>query len=218
MKRVVIIGCGAHGREVAEILRSQQRHSSAVQPIGFVDDDLALRGGIVDRLPVLGDWAWFEGVDRAEVAVICASGFSDLRYQMGQRAHAIGLSFGNAISPLAYVSPEARIGDGVVVYPNGVAGRGSSIGNHAIINLGAMVSHDTQLGDYTTLNPGVNLAGNVAVGEGCYLGIGCSVIQGINIGAWTTLGAGAVVISDLPAHVTAVGVPARIIKRHQDTA
>lgn len=217
MKRIVIIGSGAQGREVAEILRHEQSHGGTTEVLGFVDDDVGLRGRVIDGLPVLGDWTWFAGVDRSDVAVICASGFSNVRYQTVQRSRAMGLSFANAISPLAYISPNARIGEGVVVYPNGTACTGSSIGNHAIINVGAIVSHDTQLGDYSTLNPGVNLAGNVVVGEGCYLGIGCSVIQGINIGAWTTVGAGAVVIRDLPSHVTAVGVPAKIIKRHQDT-
>lgn len=214
MKRVVIIGAGAHGREVAEILRHQHSRPEAPEAIGFVDDNLELRGRIIAGLPVLGNWTWFEEAAAAEIAVICASGFSNVRYQMAQRARALGLSFANAISPMAYLSPNARIGEGVVIYANTTACTGSSIGDHAIINAGAVISHDTQLGDYTTVNPGVNLAGNVSVGEGCFLGIGCSVIQGITIGAWTTVGAGAAVIRNLPANVTAVGVPARVIKSH----
>lgn len=43
------------------------------------------------------------------------------------------------------------------------------------------------------------------------------MIQGVSIGAWTIVGAGAVVTSDLPENVTAVGVPARIIKRKELT-
>ena len=39
------------------------------------------------------------------------------------------------------------------------------------------------------------------------------MIEKVKIGAWTTVGAGAVVTQDLPAGVTAVGVPARIIKQ-----
>ena len=217
MKRIVIIGAGVHGREVAEILRYEQSHGGTSEALGFVDDDLELRGRVIDGLPVLGPWSWFDEVDRSEISVICASGFSTTRKQMVEKARRAGLSFANAIFPSAYVSPAARIGEGVVICQSGVACRGTTIGDHVIINLGAIVSHDTQLGEYSTLNPGVNLAGNVVIGEGCYLGIGCSVIQGINIGAWTTVGAGAAVISDLPSHVTAVGVPAKIIKRHQDT-
>jgi sugar O-acyltransferase (sialic acid O-acetyltransferase NeuD family) len=217
MKRIVIIGAGGHGREVAEILHYRSEQDETMPALGFIDEDQSLRDQLIDNLPVLGDWSWFDGVDRSEIAVICASGFSKTRKQMVEKARRYGLSFANAIFPSSYVSPAARIGEGVVICQSGVACRGTTIGDHVIINLGAIVSHDTQLGDYSTLNPGVNLAGNVVVGEGCYLGIGCSVIQGINIGAWTTVGAGTSVIRDLPAHVTAVGVPAKIIKRHQDT-
>jgi len=35
---------------------------------------------------------------------------------------------------------------------------------------------------------------------------------GITIGAWATIGAGGVVIQDIPPYVTAVGVPAKVIK------
>jgi sugar O-acyltransferase (sialic acid O-acetyltransferase NeuD family) len=212
MKSVVIIGAGVHGREIVEILRHQSETDANISVLGFIDDDQSLWQSTIDDAPVLGGWAWFEGVDRNEVSVICGSGFSEIRKNMVLKAESLGLRFANAISPRAYVSPNATIGTGVVVCQNGVACRGSSIGDHSIINLGAIVSHDTRLGRYNTLNPGVNLAGNITVGEGCYLGVGCSVIQGISIGAWTTVGAGAAVISDLPAQVTAVGVPARVIK------
>jgi sugar O-acyltransferase (sialic acid O-acetyltransferase NeuD family) len=215
MKRVVIIGAGAQGREVAEILRHPLRRDDGLSVLGFVDETPGLRGKVIDDLPVLGDWSWFEGVDRGEVAIICASGFSQIRKSMVERAEAAGLSFANAISHAAYVSPNAGIGTGVVMYQNSVVCRGTSIEDHAIINAGSVVSHDTKVGLYGTVNPGVSLAGNVSVGEGCYLGIGSSVIQGITIGAWTTVGAGAAVVRDLPDNVTAVGVPARVIKTQE---
>lgn len=46
------------------------------------------------------------------------------------------------------------------------------------------------------------LAGNVKVGELLYIGIDAII------------SAGAVVIEDIPDNVTAVGVPARMIKEH----
>jgi acetyltransferase-like isoleucine patch superfamily enzyme len=52
------------------------------------------------------------------------------------------------------------------------------------------------------------LSGQVRVALGAHIGTGASVIQGIRIGAWSIVGAGAVVIRDVPAGVTAVGVPA----------
>ncbi|MDD4365426.1 MAG: transferase, partial [Synergistales bacterium] len=73
------------------------------------------------------------------------------------------------------------------------------------------VDHDCLIGGYAHLCPGVHLAGDVRVGEGSLLGTGTSVIPGRVIGPWTTVGAGAAVVTDLPGHITAVGVPARVL-------
>jgi sugar O-acyltransferase (sialic acid O-acetyltransferase NeuD family) len=215
MKRIVIFGAGGHGREVAEVLRNQARQTTGMSVLGFVVDDPGIHSPVVNDLPVLGDWSWFQGIDRNEIAIVCAVGSPRTRARIIARATSTGLSFCDAISPHAYVSPDAKIGEGVMILPNTVVNTDTSIGDHTIINVGATVSHDTQIGQYCTINPGVHLAGNVSVGEGCLLGIGVSVIQGINIGAWTTIGAGAVVTRDLPEGVTAVGVPAKVSKTRE---
>jgi sugar O-acyltransferase (sialic acid O-acetyltransferase NeuD family) len=212
MKRVVIIGAGGHGREVADILRQQAERSSELSVLGFVVDEPTLHAEIINDLPVLGDWSWFETVDRSEIRVVCAVGLPQTRKRLIDRARSLGLSFINAISTLAHLSPYAKIGEGLMMFPYSFASADSFIGDHAIVNVASTVSHDTKIGSYATLNPGVHLAGNVSIGEGCYLGIGSSVIQGVMIGSWTTLGAGTVVIRDLPENVVAVGVPARVIR------
>ena len=212
MNRVVIFGAGGHGREVAEVLRDQAQRNSDISVLGFIVDDPGSHSPIVNDLPILGDWSWFGTVDRAEIAIVCAVGLPKIRKRIVELAIGSGLSFFKAISPHAFVSPNANIGNGIMMAPNSVVSTASVIGDHVIINVGATISHDTRIGRYFTINPGVHVAGNVSVGEGCHLGIGCTVIQGINIGAWVTVGAGAAVISDLPDGVTAVGVPARIIE------
>ena len=85
------------------------------------------------------------------------------------------------------------------------------IGAHVILNVNASVSHDAVIGDFVNLNPGAIVAGNTRLGDGCYIGAGATVIDRISIGEWTIVGAGAAVVRDLPAQVTAVGVPARVI-------
>lgn len=212
MKRVTIIGAGGHGREVADILRHQAQHRPDLTILGFIDEDPTLHRRVINNLPVLGDWSWFESVDRSEIGVVCAVGLPQTRKRLAEHARSIGLSFINAISPQAHLSPDAKLGEGVMMFPHSFASTDSFIGDHTVVNVGATVSHDTKIGRYGTLNPGVHLAGNVLIGEGCYLGIGSSVIHGISIGPWTTVGAGAVVIRNLPDNVTAVGVPARVIK------
>lgn len=208
MKRIVIIGAGGHGREVADILKGQNQ----TQVIGFIDDNSELHGSEFDGLPVLGDWSWFEDPQRLEIAVVCAVGLPQLRRRLTKRAESLGLSFAHAISLLAYISPSARLGEGITVFPHGVINAGAVVESHSILNVAATVSHDTRIGRYTTVNPGAHIGGNVTIGEGCYIGIGANVIQGQSIGEWSVVGAGAAVTTDLPANVTAVGVPAKIIK------
>lgn len=213
MKRVVIIGAGGHAREVAEIIRHQSQSQNGPTVLGFVVEDLNLLNGITHDFPVLGDWSWFEDADRRDLAVICAVGSPDVRKRIVERADSTGLSFINAISPLAYLSPDAKIGQGVMIFPNAVVSTHSFIGDHAIINSGSTISHDTQVNRYGTIGPGVHVAGNVLLGEGCYLGIGSSVIDHVSIGEWSMIGAGAVVTRDVPGNVTAIGVPAKVIKK-----
>jgi sugar O-acyltransferase (sialic acid O-acetyltransferase NeuD family) len=209
MKRVVIIGAGGHAQEVADIIRHQPHEQ--IELVGFVIDQEYLNSP--QRLfPILGDWSWFDGADRDELSVVCAVGEPAARKKMVERADSKGLSFARVISPLSYVSPDASVAAGSMIFPNAVISADVSLGAHTVINTGTTVSHETAIESYATICPGVHIAGKVTIGDGCYLGIGCSVIQGVSIGEWTTVGAGAVVVGDLPSRVTAAGVPARVIK------
>ena len=214
--RVAIIGAGGHAREVLDILLACQTDGHEVEPLGFIDKNPGNHCHTLDGLPVLGDFRWFESVDHSEVEVICAVGTPQVCRKLAQRAQALGLRFASAISPRACISSHARIGQGVMIFPNVVVNTGANIGDHTILNLAATISHDTVVGDFCNVNPGVHLAGNVTVGEGCYIGMGANVIQGVTIGPWSIIGAGAVVVQDVPANATAVGVPAKVIKMREE--
>ena len=69
--------------------------------------------------------------------------------------------------------------------------------------------------NHVRVSPGAHLAGKVHVGELTHIGIGASVVQGVEIGRNVIIGAGAAVIDDIPDNVTAVGVPAKVIRRHE---
>ncbi len=88
----------------------------------------------------------------------------------------------------------------------------ATLGRHVIANTGCSIDHDCAVGDYVHLAPGSRLAGGVHLGEGSFLGTKASAIPGINVGEWSIVGAGAVVSRSLPANITAVGAPAKVIK------
>lgn len=70
--------------------------------------------------------------------------------------------------------------------------------------------HDFSDASRPVLEQGRKSAG-IRVGDGAWLGAGAKILDGVEVGAHAVVGAGAVVRESVPAHATAVGVPARIV-------
>ncbi|KAL3938648.1 MAG: hypothetical protein SGBAC_006484 [Bacillariaceae sp.] len=101
------------------------------------------------------------------------------------------------------IHPNATLGSGIMVDH----GTGIVIGETARVGHNCSILHHVTLGG--SGKKGVDR--HPKIGEGVLLGAGASVIGNINIGDGCQIGAGTLVISDLPAHSVAVGVPAKII-------
>jgi sugar O-acyltransferase (sialic acid O-acetyltransferase NeuD family) len=209
MKHVVIIGSGGHGREVRDLMMDAVS-CGTVTILGFIDEDRSVSGETRDGLPILGGWQWLAGQELSNLAAVVAVGVPSAVRRLAHCARSWGLGFIDVVSPTSRISPRAALGEGVVLFPHTYLGPGARLGDHVCLNVGASVSHDTVIGAYTIVNPGARIAGNVFVGEGCYIGMGSQILQGRRVGAGTVIGAGAVVLKDLPASVTAIGVPAKI--------
>ncbi|MCF8095440.1 MAG: acetyltransferase [Desulfobacteraceae bacterium] len=93
------------------------------------------------------------------------------------------------------------------------------IGNFGIYNLNATIGHDCIIEDFVNIAPGANISGNVKLCECVYVGTNSAVLQGKSdkkkmiLGEKSTIGAGALVSTDVNAHDTVVGVPAKSIKK-----
>ena len=213
MRRVIVVGAGGHGQVVADALLAARKNGSPQEPIGFVDDDPALVGSAVLGLPVLGTVYQIRRFEHE--GVIVAVGDNQARRKLCELLRRGGTRLANVVHPSAVVGNDVQLGVGVLVCAGAVVGTGSRVGDGAILNTGCTVDHHNTIGNYAHIAPGVHLGGEVRVGEGTLVGIGSAVIPGRTIGEWCIVGAGAVVSEDIPAHCTAVGVPARVIKRHR---
>lgn len=54
---------------------------------------------------------------------------------------------------------------------------------------------------------------SATIGDNCYIGAGAKILGNVKIGDNVKIGANAVVVTDIPSNCTAVGVPARIIRK-----
>jgi acetyltransferase-like isoleucine patch superfamily enzyme len=58
----------------------------------------------------------------------------------------------------------------------------------------------------------------IRVGDDVWLGTGAKVLDGVTLGSRVVVGANAVVTGDLPDGAIAAGVPARVLRRREDSA
>jgi len=214
LKDLIIFGTGGFAREVHQIVEDLNKDFTQWNFLGFLDDNLDKHGLEVHSFPVLGDRNWLEHYPN--VYVVVGVGNPRARAGIVKRIREVVPNplFATLVHPLAWVGNRVEVGEGSVICAGNLITTDIRINQHVILNIDCTVGHDAVLGDFVTVNPSVNISGNVIVGNGTELGTGSAVIQGITIGEGAIIGAGAVVVKDLPSYVTAVGVPAKIIKEH----
>ncbi len=211
MNEIVIYGAGGFGREVAQLLDDLNAHAPQWSVLGFLSDDPTWHRRIVGDLPVLGGSEWVHA-RTAPIAIAIGVGGPALKQRLVARVRTPFASFPTLVHPSVVRGRRVSLGEGTIVCAGSVITVDIRVGAFSTINLCCTIGHDADLSDYTTLAPSVNVSGHVTVGEGTDVGTGSKVIQGVSIGEWSIVGAGAVVSRDLPANVTAVGVPAKAIK------
>ena len=132
-----------------------------------------------------------------------------VRKKLVQRYREIGFRFESLISPKAFISPSAKIGEGALIQSFCNISSNVVLGDFVKLNTYANVMHDCNIGDYTTVAPNAVLLGTVKTGERAYIGAGSTIIQNNTIGCDSIVGAGAVVTKDVDNNVTVIGVPAK---------
>jgi sugar O-acyltransferase (sialic acid O-acetyltransferase NeuD family) len=209
---LVIFGAGGLGREVLLLLRQLNEAQPSWQVRGFYDDH-APTTPTVGGLPYLGTSADLNATAEP-LAVAVAVGSSASRAAVMARLTSEQLSFPSIVHPAVALGPMQRIalGAGCIIQQGCLLTCDITLGRFVLLNLGCTVGHDATLADFCSLMPHANVSGAARLEQGVYLGTNATVIQGVQIGENTILGAGAVAVRDLPANVTAVGVPAKPVK------
>lgn len=116
-----------------------------------------------------------------------------------------------------YISQRAAKQTNIEIHP------GAKIGKRFFIDhgTGVVIGETAEIGDDVTIYQGVTLGGtgkdvgkrHPTVGDGVMIGAGAKVLGPFKIGNNTNIAAGSVVLHEIPENSTAVGTPARVIKR-----
>lgn len=217
MQKIAVYGAGGFGREVMVLIEHINAVNKQFEIVGFFDDKIA-RGKCVNGYPVLGGIddlnAWRDGL----LGIALAFGEPEVKRNIRYKIRNGHVFFPSLIHPSVLMGTASfvKIGEGCIICAGALLTVNIVIGDFVILNLGCTVGHDVVIGEFASFMPSVNISGEVLIGQGVYCGTGSKIINQLEIGEWTKVGAGAIVAKSLPAHCTAVGVPARLIKFHEE--
>lgn len=167
-EKIILVGGGGHCKSVIDV----------IECIGIYDIV-----GIIDKKERLGEEVLgykiigtdedlshiFNEIKKAVITV----GFikdSSTRIRLYKFVKEIGFELPNIISPYAYVSKHATLGEGNVVLHHAVINAGVKVGNNCIINTKALIEHDAIIEDHCHISTAAVVNGGVIVREGTFFG------------------------------------------------
>jgi sugar O-acyltransferase (sialic acid O-acetyltransferase NeuD family) len=211
-----VYGASGFGREILPIARQAliARGISRDRLI-FIDD--ALAGQQVNQHGVYS-YAGFLSIAATERHVAIAIANSRTRQTLAMQCHRDQLTAWNLRADSVVSMDDVTMGVGYLLSPFVTLTANIKIGSYFQANLYSYIGHDCIIGDYVTFAPRVSCNGNVVIEDHAYIGTGAILKQGtpdkpLVIGRGAVVGMGAVVTKSVPAGVTVVGNPARILQR-----
>lgn len=192
---LLLIGGGGHCKAAIDVIEA-----AGLAIAGVLDRPEA---GLTEVLghPVLGgDDALPALVAQGYAALVTIGQIKSAapRIRAFEVAQAAGAQMPCVVSPRAYVSCHATLGDATLVLHGAVVNAAARVGRNVIVNSLALIEHDAEVGDHCHVATGARVNGNVAIGAGCFIGSGVVIKNGISIGAGSVIGAGTVISHDLP--------------------
>ncbi len=214
-KKIVLIGAGGLGREVASIIEvlNTTKNGPHYELLGFLDDSPRFKeGDMINGYPYLGRHEWI--LDHKEEAVCtCTILDPEIKKNIQEKLTEQGVVFETIIAyqGFGFIGPHTEIGPGCVLYGGVTISVNCKIGAGVVMNQMVNIGHDVTVGDYSSIMPGTGISGGCTIGSGVRIGGHVFVVPQRKIGDGATVAAGSIVFTHVKPHTTVLGNPARRI-------
>jgi sugar O-acyltransferase (sialic acid O-acetyltransferase NeuD family) len=192
--KILLLGAGGHARACIDVVELENNFEIA----GIIGQPVEV-GTTILGYTVLGDDSDLPMLLAEYPRALITVGqikTPNNRIRLYKNLVAHGCELPRILSPLAYVSPHARVGAGTIVMHGAIINAGSDIGCNCIINSNALVEHDVVISDHCHVSTSATINGGTKIGVGTFIGSGAKIRQGIVIGEYCVIGMGQIVISD----------------------
>jgi sugar O-acyltransferase (sialic acid O-acetyltransferase NeuD family) len=191
MKEVLLVGAGGHCKSCIDVIEQ----IGEWQIVGIIDRK---DSGVTDVLgyKVIGcDDDLAELRKQYEYAFVTVGQIrsAELKMNLFQKLKELGFKQPDLVSPLAYVSKYAQIGEGTIVMHHALINTEAKVGDNCIINTKALIEHDAIIENHCHISTGTIINGGVIVGEQSFVGSHATTKQTTSIPPQSFIKAGALV-------------------------
>lgn len=208
-KQLILIGGGGHCVACIDVIEQVGDFKIA----GIIDREEKV-GETVLGYPIIGDDSDLESLSKSYDFFFITLGQTHSnakRVALFDKLKSLKKQLPSIISPNAFVSSHAKIGEGSVVMHQAVVNAAAWIGTNCIINTGALIEHEAIIEKNSHVSTLAVVNGQCVVHENTFIGSNAVLNNNVSIAKNTIIGAGAVVLKDIIESGTYVGNPAKKI-------
>jgi len=195
MDKILLLGAGGHARSCIDVLEKENQFEIA----GLIEKGESISNESLGY-PVIGtddDLKVLRQQYKNALITVGQIKSPKIRIKLYQLLKELDFTLPVIVSPHAYVSKHAQIGEGSIIMHGVIINANAKIGNNCIINNRALIEHDAVIGDHCHIATGAIINGEVSVGNETFIGSGALTRQAISIGENCVIGAGEVLKNDI---------------------
>jgi sugar O-acyltransferase (sialic acid O-acetyltransferase NeuD family) len=185
---LILIGAGGHARACIDVIE----HLNVFEIAGLIGKEEELQNEYMGYHVIASDNDLPALAKQYEYAIITVGQIESglVRQRLYRQALALGFKFPTIISPTAYVSHHALVGDGTIVMHGAIVNASATVGNNCIVNTNALIEHDVIVEDNCHISTGAIVNGTANIGFGSFVGSGSIIKQGARLGSNSVVGMG----------------------------
>jgi sugar O-acyltransferase (sialic acid O-acetyltransferase NeuD family) len=214
MAKLLIIGAGGFGKEVAYYCKSLNTSFGTYEVAGFIDDDPKKKGlEVIYGLKVIAssDEVLQNKNFYRDYQFCLAFAEVEARLKMAQKMENEGFIFPNVIHSSVNIDSTVQLGRGNIFAHRAVTTCDIKIGSFNVVNGYSGFGHDVKVGDHNIFASGIAILGEVMIKDFNVFHTNTCVLPRITIGSRNTFNVGSVVMKNTGDGNKFWGSPARIL-------
>lgn len=179
MEKIVLLGGGGHCISCIDVIES----TALYEIVGILDKNEPV-GTTVLGYPVLGNDDEIRRLHEAGCSFHITVGqirTPKIRIILYDILKSLNAKIPVIVSPTAYVSKHATLGEGTIVMHHAVVNACAKTGVCNIINSMSLLEHETQTGDFCHISTSAILNGQVVIGSRCFIGSNAVVNNNVSV-------------------------------------